>query len=76
MDNNLVNDIDKTRKLNRVACDDIDEGELDFAAEKLTVAISFAPNLVEPHANLGVSLCWEGEFEGAIVLHIITTCAK
>lgn len=76
MDNNLVSDIDKARKLNRVACDDIDEGELDFAAEKLTEAIRIAPNLVEFHTNLGVLLCWEREFEGAIVLHIIMSCAK
>lgn len=56
MDNNLVNDIDKARKLNRMACEDIDKGELDFAAEKLTEAIRLAPNLAEPHTNLGVSL--------------------
>lgn len=40
--------IDKARKLNRVACENMDEGDLDSVAGKLTEAISLAPNLAEP----------------------------
>ncbi len=69
IDNNFVNDIEKARELNLMACEDIDEGYLDSAEEQLTEAIPLASNLAEPHTNLGVLLCWDGQFEEAIELY-------
>ena len=63
MDNNFVNDIAKVREMYRVACEYIDEGDLDSAEEKLIEVISLTPNLAEPYTNLGVLLCRDGEFE-------------
>lgn len=48
--------IELARELNLLACDEIDEDDLDSAIEKLTEAIRLAPNLAEPYTNLGVLL--------------------
>lgn len=48
--------IELARELNLLACEDIDENDLDSAIEKLTEAIRLAPGLVEPYTNLGVLL--------------------
>ena len=72
MENNTVNDIDKARNLNRMACEYIDEDDLDSAEEKLTEAIRLAPKLAERYTNLGVLRCWEGDFEEVIVLQNVS----
>ncbi len=48
--------IELARELNLSACEYIDENDLDSAIEKLTETIRLAPNLAEPHTNLGVLL--------------------
>lgn len=48
--------IELARELNLLACEDIDENDLNSAIEKLTEAIRLAPSLAEPYTNLGVLL--------------------
>ena len=62
--------INKARELNRLGCNLIDEGDLDTAEQHLIESIRLTPNLAEPHTNLGVLHCWEGEFYEAIALHL------
>ncbi|MYF99410.1 hypothetical protein F4212_09790 [Candidatus Poribacteria bacterium] len=62
--------INKASELNRLACNLIDEGDLDTAREHLNDAIRHTSNLAEPHTNLGVLHCWEGELDDAVSLHL------
>lgn len=62
--------IERARELNRSACDNISDGNLEIVQENLIEAIRIAPNLAAPHTNLGVLYCWDGELAEAIALHL------
>ena len=68
--NSMTDPIERARKLNRRASDDIDHGRLDAAKVALNEAIRLAPDLAAPHTNLGVLHCWEGELDEAIHFHL------
>ncbi len=50
--------IERARELNRLACEQISNGNLEEARENLIEAIQIAPNLAAPHTNLGVPAAW------------------
>ena len=66
----MTENIERARKLNRQASDDIDHGRLEAAKVALNEAIRLAPDLAAPYTNLGVLHCWEGELDEAIRLHL------
>ena len=68
--NSMTDHIERARKLNRQASDDIDHGRLEAAKVALNEAIRLAPDLAAPDTNLGVLHCWEGELDKAIALHL------
>ena len=66
----MIEHIERARKLNHQASDDLDHGRLEAAKAALNEAIRLAPDLAAPHTNLGVLHCWKGELEEAIALHL------
>ncbi|MCE2403288.1 hypothetical protein J4G08_20725 [Candidatus Poribacteria bacterium] len=69
-ENHHAESLEHARKLNRLACKQISDGNLEEAKENLIEAIHIAPNLAAPHTNLGVLHCWDGELDEAIALHL------
>ena len=65
----MTDHIERARKLNRQASDDIDHGRLEAAKIALKEAIRLAPDLAAPHTNLGILHCWEGENVTFILLY-------
>ena len=65
----MADHIERARALNRQACENINQGQLDTARAALNEAIRLAPDLSAPYTNLGALYCWDGELEKAIVLH-------
>ena len=53
-EDHISENISKVRKLNKLASNLIDEGDLDKAQVHLIESIHLAPNLAEPYTNLGV----------------------
>ena len=50
----MAEHIENARALNRQACDDINQGQLDAAKDALNEAIRLAPDLAAPHTNLSI----------------------
>jgi len=54
--NHQTQNINKAQELNGLACNLIDEGDLDTAQEHLIEVIRLASNLAAPHTNLDVCI--------------------
>ena len=68
--NSMTDHIERARKLNRQASDNIDHGRLEAAKVALNEAIHLAPEFAASYTNLGVLYCWDGELDEAIALHL------